>query len=307
MTIHIYIYNKVERMKKYYLLLLVLAIAGCTSNTSDDSDKKEPRTQVTLTHAEEGSIDSYVELTATTAYLRKAVITAPVPAYISSISIAQGSVVRAGQTLFSLQSKEQMALGDNREAIAVRAKRSGIVIDVNQQAGDYVAEGVTLCTIVERGSMAFELNLPYEQRRYAKTGGTCTIELPDGSRLKAAINRPLLTMNEPSQTWKIVATAANTPLLPEGLTVKALLPTGHGAKGTLLLPTQAVQSDEKMTHHWVVRMANDSFAIHVPVTVGNSRDGKVEIVHPTISTTDRIVLTGGYALPDSALVTITSK
>jgi hypothetical protein len=53
-------------------------------------------------------------------------------------------------------------------------------------------------------------------------------------------------------------------------------------------------------------MINDSTAVKVPVKKGMETNDNVEIVSPSLSPTDKILLTGNYGLPDTAKVKMMS-
>lgn len=101
-------------------------------------------------------------------------------------------------------------------------------------------------------------------------GSRCVLELPDGKRLRATVQATLATMDEVSQSEKIVATAADAPFLPEGMNVKAVFISASTTDSAMLLPKSAVQSDETLTSYWVMKLIDDSTAIKVPVETGNS-------------------------------------
>ena len=63
--------------------------------------------------------------------------------------------------------------------------------------------------------------------------------------------------------------------------------------------------NEEMTSFWVMRLANDSTAIKVPVQRSIVTHDSVEVTEPHFATGDRFLLTGGYGLPDTANVIIT--
>lgn len=72
----------------------------------------------------------------------------------------------------------------------------------------------------------------------------------------------------------------------------------------MILPRAAVQSDEALTEHWVMKLSGDSTAVTVPVTIGNSSASEIEVSSAELSVDDRIVLTGGYGLEDGAKVVV---
>lgn len=294
---------------KCIVLLLAICLTACGRSSGDaETSYEKPRTSVTLTHVTPGRIRSEIVLSGTTVYQNKTIVTAPIPSFISEVNVQPGMKVEAGQLLYKLESKEHRALSgelqENRLGmVAVRAAASGIVTSVMQQTGSFVAEGTALCTLADLNSLVFELNVPYEQSRYIIPGKTCTIVLPDATVLKAVIRTPLATMNTASQVQQVVAHARSS-FLPEGLTVKVLVDTGHTGNEIRLLPKAAVQSDEKLTGYWVMKLADDSTAVRIPVIIGNSSADSIEIVSPLFSASDRIVLSGSYALEDSARVVI---
>lgn len=294
-------------MKSYILLFIgVICLAGCSGNSKDGNNaEQEPRTAVTLTHAAYGSIRQEITLSATTIYLNKSVVAAPIPAFITETLVQPGTRIEAGQLLYKLESKERHALDDDgtNGIIPIKAAHNGIVLDVQQQAGSYVTEGTTLCTIADASSLVFSISMPYEQRQYVRTGSHCILELPDGTRLSATIQSPLATMDIASQSEQIIA-RAKTSFLPEGLNVKALFTTNStSASKDMVLPKSAVQSDETLTEHWIMKLSADSTAVKVPVEVVRSNAAEVEIKSGAVSLQDNIILTGGYGLEEGARVT----
>ena len=292
------------------LLSLIVSLGGCGQRDASNGNIQEekPGTEVTLTHAASGKIEKEIILSATTAYQNKLVVGAPIPAFITEVLVQPGSRVKAGETLYRIESKEQHALGNGNHAfIPIKAERDGIVLDVQQQAGSYVTEGAVLCSVAEAGSLVFEINVPYEQRRYAHSGSRCMLELPDGTRLTATILAPLATMNIVSQSERVIA-RTDAPFLPEGMNVKAVFTeSGTASDKGMILPKSAVQSDETLTEHWVMKLANDSTAVKVPVEVGNSNVSEIEIRSDVLSPQDHIILTGGYGLEEGAKVVVTKE
>lgn len=292
------------------LLSLITSLSGCGQRDASNGNIQEekPGTAVTLTHAAFGKIEKEIILSATTTYQNKSVVSAPIPAFITEVLVQPGSRVKAGEILYRIESKEQHALGNgNHAVIPIKAERDGIVLDVQQQAGSYVTEGTVLCSIAEAGSLVFEINVPYEQQQYARSGSRCVLELPDGTRLTATVHTPLATMNTASQSERVIA-RAKAPFLPEGMNVKAVFTeNGSSSDKGMILPKSAVQSDETLTEHWVMKLADDSTAVRVPVEVGNSNASEIEIKSDTLSPQDRIILTGGYGLEDGAKVIVTQE
>lgn len=297
-------------MKYKIALFALLCLAGCgrTQGTSSpETSESRPKTTVTIVHGRPGHILKEKEYPATTAYLNKFTVTSPVPAYIVGTSVQPGSTVKAGQTLFSLVSREHHALGDDGTSIPVTASCDGIVMDVAQRTGNFVAEGTVLCTVADAGSLVFEISVPAEQTALVRQGSKCRIELPDGRSFPAVVHEPLAVMNAGSQSCLMIA-RANAGVLPEGLNAKAIFPDDRKASaGGIIVPKEAVQSDESLTEHWVMKMNADSTAERISVRIEGRNASEIEIVSDKLSPSDDIILAGAYGLEDGAAVTVSEK
>lgn len=294
---------------KLNILLFVLLLAGCQEKKEDNrAHDPAPSTEVTLTAVRQGFIESVITLSASTIYQRKTILSAPVPCYIVRTQVSPGDLVRKGQTLFLMESKESRALGENQglEKLEVKASQDGLVTDVMQQTGSYTPEGTPLCVVADLTSMVFELNVPYEQQHHIHKGSTCEIVLPDETRLKATLEKPLLSVDGQNQTGHYIARARH-PFLPEGLVVQALVTKMSGGNTYQLLPKEAVQCDETMTDFWVMDMSADSLAVKIPVTVGNSNAKEIEILSPVLNQNNRIICSGSYGLTEGSLVTVVER
>ena len=293
-------------MNKYVTLLtLALCLGGCSGTDNAPADTHTPKTPVSITHAHTGSIRQETILSATTAYLDKSVITAPISSYIVHTDVHQGSRISAGQVLYTLESKEHRALGaeDGNGVVAVRAAHGGIVLDTPLQAGSFVPEGSALCTIADAASLVFVINAPYETARCLCPGSRCDVELPDGTRLAASISAPLAAMDAASQSEQVIA-RARTGFLPEGLAAKAVVAEGGTEAGNIVIPIQALQCDEGLSEYWVMKLSNDSTAVKTPVTVVRSNSSQAEIKPGAVTPADRIITDGGYGLEDGARINI---
>ena len=291
------------------MLSAVLGLAGCRGNVTDGNAVAGDlsRTSVTLTEAVYGSIPENVEFSATSAYLDKSEVASPVSSFVKESMVSPGTVVKAGDILYSLVSKEQHALGDEESPILIRAAGAGIVMETRQQAGTYAAEGSMLCSIADAGSLVFIIDVPYEQRRYVRAGAGCTLVLPDGLRLSAIVRSPLAVVNEVSQSERMIA-VADAPSLPEGLNVRAVFAVpGSSAADDMILPKSAVQSDETLTEYWVMKMSEDSTAVKIPVELVRSNASDAEIRSAELSPQDKVILKGGYGLENGARVTVGTK
>jgi len=187
--------------------------------------------------------------------------------------------------------------------LTIKAPTSGIISEVNKQANDYVADGDQLCVIAEQSSLVFLLNVPFEQNKHAAIGTNCEILLPDSTRIPGTITSKLSAIDAVSQTQSFVVKPRINVQLPENLT--AFVQLSESTKtNTQITEKNCVLTDETMDKYWVMKLINDSTAIKIPVKTGIVTDTQVEILSPIFDKLDRLINTGNYGLPDTAMVNI---
>lgn len=304
-----------KKTKYAFLGATLLLLVGCGKTTQIQEVKQpQPKTPVEVTTVGHGSVDDDLTLFGTTIYLKRNLVTAPIPAFIIGVNVKLGDQVKQGDVLFILQSKESRALGNDVVKIdttlsgfgiiKVTASASGTISTLDkQQAGDYVLEGGQLCTIAESRDLAIQVNVPFEYAAYASSGANCEIILPDNTTHAASFTRVLTSMNVLAQTQTILAKSAQNLLLPENMIVKVIVSKSK-ASNKQIFPKSAVLTDEMMSHYWVMKLINDSTAVKVPVKIGNRNTEKVEILSPAFSPSDRIITAGSYGLADTALISV---
>lgn len=293
-------------------LLLGLGSCGSADQTESAPDQIVAQTPVMVQTVERGGISNSLTLFGTTLYLRRNAVTAPVAGFITKVNVSLGARVQAGQALYELETKERRALGKLAIAgdsaligrVTVRAASGGLITTFDkQQTGDYVLEGTQLCTIAEDNALAVQVNVPYEYQALAKPGRSCRVRLPDGRALMATFTTPLTTVNALAQTQSVLARISHPVPLPENLTVQVDV-TSQANANAQLLPKAAVLTDEMLRSFWVMRLANDSTAVKVPVTLGERTTTTVEVRAPIFGVGDRIIIEGNYGLPDTARVQV---
>ena len=294
--------------------IILIAVAGCNSGKVKPADEASTKvtTPVTVTSVTTGSISKFINLTATSSYLKKNTVKSTTTGYITKISCNIGEYVKAGSPLFSVKTKEADALSSFNKSnpefafngeLTIHAPTSGIISEVNKQANDYVADGDQLCVIAEQSSLVFLLNVPFEQNRHAAIGTICEIVLPDSTRIQGKITSKLSAIDVVSQTQSFVVKPISNSILPENLTAFVQLSESTRAN-TQIIEKKCVLTDETMQNYWVMKLISDSIAIKIPLKTGIVTDTQVEILSPMFDKTDRLINTGNYGLPDTALVNI---
>lgn len=297
------------------LLALPGLLLGCNSGSPpEEAAGPAPRAQVKVVRPVTEALEEFVSFPATSTYPRKSAVTAPIAAYVTGVRVRIGDRVRAGQVLFTLETRERRALGGSINRIdpslrdfglqTVKAPASGVVSLLDQpQPGAFVPEGAPLCTVAESSQLVFQLSLPYEYHQLAAGQPTVTILLPDSTRLTGTVQAPLASVST-GQAEVYLVRPQNVPgVIPENLVVQVrLTKTRHAA--AQLLPASAVLSDETLDNYWVMKLVNDSTAIKVPVKLGTQTPEQMQILSPVFGPQDRILRAGNYGLADTAQVKV---
>ncbi len=298
----------------FVLMMAALAIQSCKPKTTTEEEPEkalEARTPVTITTVSKGLMSDSIALNGVTTFLKKNTVKSSATGYIQKVNVKVGDYVEQGQVLFSIKTKEASAFTSPaldsiikfNGRFDIKATGSGIISELDKHEDDYVADGEQLCIIAQKSSQVFLLNVPYEFNQAVRIGMACSIELPDHSTLNGVIDSKLSAMDAVSQTESFVVKANTEKNLPENLIARIrLLKTIKS--NALVLPKESVLADETEENFWVMKLINDSTAVKVAVAKGLTSSGKIEILSPHFETTDRIILTGNYALPDTALVQI---
>ena len=132
--------------------LLAIAICSCGRTSVEEDSPVKAKVAVEVTGLRSGVVKDELTLFANTLYLKRNMVTAPIPAFITQVFIKLGDPVKMGQVLYLLETKERRALGaqavmpDSSSVsfgkITIKAPASGIISTLDkQQIGDYVLEG----------------------------------------------------------------------------------------------------------------------------------------------------------------------
>ncbi|HMI67771.1 MAG TPA: biotin/lipoyl-binding protein, partial [Cyclobacteriaceae bacterium] len=167
------------------IVLFAFALCSCSRTSSEEDAPVKAKVPVEVTGLTRGIVKDELTLFANTLYLKRNVVTSPIPAFITQVFVKLGDPVRQGQVLYLLETKERRALGSQAVVpdssalsfgkITIKAPASGIISTLDkQQIGDYVLEGGQLCTIAESNALAFAVNVPFEFTPFARAEMKCT-------------------------------------------------------------------------------------------------------------------------------------
>lgn len=304
-----------QNIRKYLLFLTVsLSFSACHKTGKVVEEKPvDSRTPVTITHINQGEMQDFLELNATSAFLQKSFVKATSNGYLQSVSIKLGQYVGVNKVLFSLKTKETQGLGNILNGLdstfkfsgitRIPATQSGYITQLNHQNGDYVQDGEQLAVINEINSFVFLLDLPYELRPFILNQKSVKLTLPDGEVLGGTIIQMMPTVDAISQTESVAIKVNAKHQIPENLIAKVRI-VKKIKMNAISLPKKAILTNETQTNFWIMKMINDSTAVKIPIQKGIELGERVEILSPKFGIRDKILVSGNYGLPDTASVKI---
>ena len=299
----------------YFLCLLIVPMEllfSCKNIAKTSEAVAEVKTPVTIVPVTFKPVTSTVALPAVATYMNKSIVRATTTGTIEKILIKPGEYIATDQLLFTIRTREAMALDKKAQSdsslsfqglINIASHKEGAINSILYQKGDYVQEGDELAIVSEQNSLVFILDVPFELDKYIEKNRNCRIVLPDNRQIDGTITGRLPEMDMQSQTIRYVVKPQSTDRLPGNLIASINLVKSTSEKA-MVLPKRAVLGDETQTEFWVMKLLNDSTAIKIDVSKGFENNEEVEITSPQFLPSDRIVLTGNYGLTDTARVTI---
>ena len=300
---------------KYYKLLfavfLLFIVLSCNRKNVAEEKEPETRTPVKVANVNHDNLEETVELYATSVFRIKDNVKANLNGYIQQVHASVGEIVKKGQLLFTLKTKEASAFTSRSNDTALNfsgivkiySPLSGSLTALSKQNGDYVQDGDEIAVVADQNSLVFILNVPFELKKYLKTGTACNIILPDKDIIPGVIGSEMPVVDAASQTQSYIVKPTSTTAIPENLIAKINI-VKSTKQNAQTLSKDAVLTNELQSEWWVMKLINDSTAVKVRVIKGIETADKVEITEPSFSATDRIIVSGNYGLEDTAKVVV---
>jgi hypothetical protein len=291
---------------------LIIGLAGCRNSGNKAEDEIVARTPVTVTSLVHKSISETLELPAVSLFIRKNIIRSATTGTVETVSVVPGDFVKKGELLFTVKTLEASALhgslnGDTtlvfKGLIQTKSPKDGVVSSISHQNGDFVQEGDELAVLSDQNSLVFNLEVPFELRKYVEQGKSCLLRFPDSTIVKGVISVRLPEMDVQSQTLSYLIQPIGTGRLPQNLMTTAII-NKSTRTNVQVLPRAALLGNETQTEFWIMKVVNDSTAVRVPVKKGIENYDEVEITYPQFLPEDRILVTGNYGLGDTAAIII---
>lgn len=308
--------TKLKKKSKNILWIVILFIFS-TFLPSCSSDKKTNTNDslgapVKVASPSVSSLTDYINFNANTVFLKKEIIRSTFQGFIQKAYKNIGDYVKAGDVVFQIITKEAYAADSLRVKLSdevfngvvnIKSKTSGILTELNYNVGDFVSDGEQLALISNPNSLAVLLNVPYQHISKIKLKSSCLLILPDGRQMTGIISKSLPSVDPVSQTQTFLVEFNDGKEIPADLNLEVKIPV-NVIKNAFVLPKSAIQSNETLTEFWIMKLLNDTLAIKTSVAKGIENDSLVQIVNPKFQLTDRIIIDGAYALPDTAKIII---
>lgn len=284
--------------------LALFTIAACKQK-GDNKRNITPHVSVRTVAISRGNIEKYLHLNGTTIYLKEDKINSPISGYVIESFVGYGERIHKNDLLFALQTKESRVLNNKQGIVRILAHSDGIVSEmIAHRKGDFLVEGNLLCTIVNDRDLTIQANVPFEYNAVVKQGSDCKILLSDNSNISGRVTQILPLVNSIDQTQTILIQPNTSRLLPKNLNLIVLFKFIEH-KHSLLIPKEALMTNEMQNKFWVMKILHDSIAIKVPVIKGIENDSLVEITSEGLDTNNIVITQGAYGLPDGTIVKIT--
>ena len=185
----------------------------------------------------------------------------------------------------------------------IRSPISGVVTERPLFAGETVAAGSTLLTVMDTSVLLAKTHLAQQLAQQMRVGDAATITVPgitDPISAKVSLISPALDPG--STTVEIWLRVDNKKgVLKVGTPVHASI-VGRDAPQALTIPTSALLSAQDGSKSVMV-VGADGTAHGKPVTVGITDDGRVQITKG-LTTADMVITSGNYALEDGTKVKV---
>jgi len=213
------------------------------------------------------------------------------------------------QTLKSAQGQLTAAKGKYLGASAqlsyseIRSPIDGFVTERPQYAGELATANQPLLTVMDTSTLIAKAHIPQSDAAQLKVGNPAQIRVAgsqDPIPGKVTLVSPALDAGSTTiEVW--VQSSKSDPALRPGMTAQIVI-TARSAKDALTVPASSVYKSED-GGEFVLIAGSDNHAAVKTVQIGIRGKERVQITSG-INAGDKVITTGGYALPDKTQIKI---
>jgi len=198
--------------------------------------------------------------------------------------------------LFGYSDAQVKALGtskNNSPTITVHAKRGGVIREINVTEGSYVAEGTSILSLEDLGSLWVEADVYPSESGLLKIGMPVKIQVNGFREQTVRINFISPQVNPGTQMLSIRGLITNSSGdLQPGMQANVLLPA-VSLSNTVRLPLSAVVRSAEGAHVWI-RTGNETFSPR-NVSTG-AEDAENIVITSGLKDGEEVVISGAYLL-----------
>lgn len=195
----------------------------------------------------------------------------------------------------------------NLVATQLRAPRAGVVVSRGASEGDLVSQGDSILTIASTGSIVFVARIAQSDLARVRFGQRANVNLPGQVAAVSGVVHGLL----PADTNNVMTVPVRIDFSTALQTAGAPIQTG--LFGTVeimvgerfavpIVPAAAVLRDDISGISRVALVTATGLAHWVNVTTGATQGGKIEIISPTLTPGQRVIVSGQVGLPEGSRV-----
>ena len=309
-------------------------IAGCSSNT-----KELPAlpvvVQVKIDSVRSGNIEQTVNATGQTSIQKIFQITSPLTGVIVKFNYFNGDVIKKGEEICLIRTKESQAAITGAESILsealttkqkseaktalekarnssnelkITAPFTGILIKKMKNEGEVTVEGEQIGSLINDASIIFIANVPAASISRIKKGEKVNLKFAtsEGKEFSGIIKTIEPSVNIADQTIPVqIQFDGRNKIFEDALFGEASIFTNI-LSNQLIVPIKAVLHNDEDNTNSVYLVNSDSIAYSVNVKVIQKGDSTAAIFSPSIKKGMPVIVEGSYGLPDSTKVNAVS-
>jgi multidrug efflux pump subunit AcrA (membrane-fusion protein) len=323
-------------MKSAFLAAGLVLLMGCRRTEAPGESAKaqltpDAPTPVKVARAAQRSLDDVVTGPGHTAAQSQQKVRAPFAGTLLDLRVSDGDVVRRGQAIGAIVSREsEAALSGAREmlreahspaeredaerAVAlaeqnlvrkpILATADGPILSHVAASGDRLAEDQEILTIADASSIVFLADLPQNDLPRVRSGQRAAVDLGGGRRpLSGSVHSVLPGANTADFTGPVrIDLPRSAEQLALGLFGMARITVAHRDNATVV-PDAAVLRDDVSGTSRVASVENGR--VHwFPVTPGLRQDGVTEISGAPLPPGASVIVAGMVGLPEGKTVAV---
>jgi HlyD family secretion protein len=216
-------------------------------------------------------------------------------------SVSRQEAVKGAQAQANAAKAHADTLGVQLSYARILSPINGIVADRPANAGEMIAAGMPMISIVDISQVRAIANVPVKEAESIRVGRPARVAGPDGD-IPGTVTVVSPSANPNATTVEVWVQIANPgERLKPGATARVSI-IAETIQNTLVVPASALLNGDGGKQKVMVISA-DSIAHERPVTVGVRQGNRVQVLSG-IQTGDQVVVSGGLGLEDKAKVAI---